>query len=202
MTDQPSRLSITAVILAGGKARRMGGQDKGLVELAGRPLIEHVITRIEPQVGQILINANRNTEQYARYGYPVVSDSLSDFQGPLAGFLAAMQQVESEFIVTIPCDGPCLPDDLVSRLYNALQAAQAEIAVAHDGNRMQPVYALISTRLQPSLEAFLASGERKIDWWYERHNTVTADFSDAPDTFLNINTLEERDRFNPADEET
>lgn len=197
MTDQTSRPSITAVILAGGKARRMGGQDKGLVELAGRPLIEHVIARIEPQVSRILINANRNTEQYARYGYPVVSDSLSDFQGPLAGFLAAMQQVESDFIVTIPCDGPCLPDDLINRLYNAQQAAQAEIAVAHDGNRMQPVYALISTRLQQSLNDFLASGERKIDWWYARHNTVTADFSDAPETFLNINTLEERDRFQP-----
>lgn len=197
MTDQTSRPSITAVILAGGKARRMGGQDKGLVELAGRPLIEHVIARIEPQVSRILINANRNTEQYARYGYPVVSDSLSDFQGPLAGFLAAMQQVESDFIVTIPCDGPCLPDDLINRLYNAQQAAKAEIAVAHDGNRMQPVYALISTRLQQSLNDFLASGERKIDWWYARHNTVTADFSDAPETFLNINTLEERDRFQP-----
>ena len=197
MTDQTSRPSITAVILAGGKARRMGGQDKGLVELAGRPLIEHVIARIKPQVSRILINANRNTEQYARYGYPVVSDSLSDFQGPLAGFLAAMQQVESDFIVTIPCDGPCLPDDLINRLYNAQQAAKAEIAVAHDGNRMQPVYALISTRLQQSLNDFLSSGERKIDWWYARHNTVTADFSDAPETFLNINTLEERDRFQP-----
>lgn len=197
MTDKPLLPSITAVILAGGKARRMGGQDKGLVELAGQPLIEHVIARIEPQVSQILINANRNTGQYARYGYPVVSDSLSDFQGPLAGFLAAMQQVESEFIVTIPCDGPCLPDDLISRLYNAQQAAQAEIAVAHDGKRMQPVYALISTHLQHSLNDFLASGERKIDWWYARHHTVTADFSDAPQTFLNINTLEERDRFNP-----
>ncbi len=195
MSDNPSRPSITAVILAGGKARRMGGQDKGLVELAGQPLIEHVIARIKPQAGQILINANRNTERYARYGYPVVGDSLSDFQGPLAGFLAAMQQVESDFIVTIPCDGPCLPDDLVSRLYTAQQAAQAEIAVAHDGQRMQPVYALISTRLQQSLNNFLTSGERKIDGWYARHNTVTADFSDAPDTFLNINTLEERDQF-------
>lgn len=195
MTDQLSRASITAVILAGGKARRMGGQDKGLVELAGQPLIEHVIARVAPQVSQILINANRNTGQYARYGYPVVSDTLSDFQGPLAGFLAAMQQVESDFIVTLPCDGPCLPVDLVNRLYDAQQAAEAEIAVAHDGNRMQPVYALISTRLQPSLEAFLAAGERKIDRWYGQHNTVTADFSDIPDTFLNINTLEERDRF-------
>lgn len=201
MSDTASRPSITAVILAGGKARRMGGQDKGLVELAGRPLIEHVIARIEPQVSRILINANRNTGQYARYGYPVVSDTLSDFQGPLAGFLAAMQRVESDFILTIPCDGPSLPDDLVSRLYNARQAAQAEIAVAHDGNRMQPVYALITTQLQGSLAAFLAAGERKIDRWYGQHNTVSVDFSDAPETFLNINTLEERDRFRPADEE-
>ena len=187
--------NITAVILAGGKARRMGGEDKGLIDLDGRPLIEHVLERIRPQVAQVVINAHRNLEQYAAVGHPVISDTLSDFQGPLAGFLAVMQQIDSDFIVTLPCDGPCLPDNLVERLHQAQQAADADIAVAHDGNRMQPVYALIATRLRPSLEAFLKSGERKIDWWYARHHTVNVDFSDAPDTFLNINTPEDRERF-------
>ncbi|TVO70938.1 molybdenum cofactor guanylyltransferase MobA [Sedimenticola selenatireducens] len=186
---------ITAVILAGGMARRMGGQDKGLIDLDGRPLIAHVLERIQPQVDQVVINANRNLEQYARFGHPVISDTLSDFQGPLAGFLAVMQQVDTDFIATLPCDGPCLPDDLIERLRNAQQAANADIAVAHDGNRMQPVYALIATHLRPSLEAFLQAGERKIDWWYAKHNTVNVDFSDAPDTFLNINTPEDRERY-------
>ncbi|WP_428633957.1 molybdenum cofactor guanylyltransferase MobA, partial [Sedimenticola sp.] len=141
-----SESKITAVILAGGMARRMGGQDKGLIDLDGRPLIAHVLERIQPQVAQVVINANRNLEQYAAFGYPVISDTLSDFQGPLAGFLAVMQQIDSDFIVTLPCDGPSLPDNLVERLRQAQQAADADIAVAHDGNRMQPVYALIATR--------------------------------------------------------
>ncbi len=195
MTSDSSSNQITAVILAGGMARRMGGEDKGLIDLDGRPLIAHVLERIQPQVDQVVINANRNLEQYARFGHPVISDTLSDFQGPLAGFLAVMQQVDTDFIVTLPCDGPCLPDNLIERLLKAQQAADADIAVAHDGNRMQPVYALIATRLQPSLEAFLQAGERKIDWWYAKHNTVTVDFSDAPDTFLNINTPEDRERY-------
>jgi molybdopterin-guanine dinucleotide biosynthesis protein A len=190
-----SEPKITAVILAGGKARRMGGEDKGLIDLDGRPLIEHVLERIRPQVTQVVINANRNLERYAAFGHPVISDTLSDFQGPLAGFLAVMQQIDSDFIVTLPCDGPCLPDNLVERLRQAQQTAGADIAVAHDGDRMQPVYALIATRLQPSLEAYLQSGERKIDWWYAKHHTVNVDFSDAPETFLNINTPEDRARF-------
>lgn len=190
--------SVTAVILAGGLARRMGGQDKGLIALSGRPLIAHVLERIAPQVSQILINANRNVEAYRAFGHPVISDTLSDFPGPLAGFLAAMQACNSDFIVTLPCDGPCLPDNLVARLVDAQQAAGADIAVAHDGNRLQPVHALISTRLQPSLAAYLQSGERKIDRWYDQQKTVQVDFSDAPDTFLNINTPEERDRFESA----
>lgn len=186
---------ITAVILAGGKARRMGGEDKGLIDLDGRPLIEHVLQRVRPQVSRVVINANRNLERYAAFGHPVISDTLSDFQGPLAGFLAVMQQNDSDFIVTLPCDGPCLPDNLVARLRQAQQQADAEIAVAHDGDRMQPVYALISTRLQSSLAAYLQAGERKIDRWYQQHHTVSVDFSDAPETFLNINTPEDRERF-------
>jgi molybdopterin-guanine dinucleotide biosynthesis protein A len=186
--------NVTAVILAGGKGRRMDGKDKGLVELANRPLIEYVIDAIKPQVESIILNANRNQEQYSRYGYPVVSDALADYQGPLAGFICAMKSSTTSHIVTLPCDGPFLPADLVDRLISSLADNNAEIAVAHDGDRMQPVYSLMPVTLSNSLGSFLDSGERKIDLWYSQHRVALADFSDCPETFRNINTAEQRDR--------
>jgi molybdenum cofactor guanylyltransferase len=189
-----TKQDVTAVILAGGKGRRMDGKDKGLVELADRPLIEYVIDAIKPQVGRIILNANRNQQQYAVYGYPVITDTLDDFQGPLAGFYSAMKNVSSSHIVTLPCDGPLLPADLVARLIAALDEKAAEIAVAHDGERMQPVYSLIPVSLMSSLNAFLDSGERKIDLWYKQLQVALADFSDCPETFRNINTADQRDR--------
>ncbi|MEJ2423080.1 MAG: molybdenum cofactor guanylyltransferase MobA [Candidatus Thiodiazotropha sp.] len=185
---------ITAVILAGGRGRRMGGVDKGLVTYNGRPLIAHVIDAIAPQVHRLMINANRNLAQYQRFGYPVFADSLTDFQGPLAGFLAAMEEVQTPYLVTVPCDGPELANHLVQRLSQALERDSAEIAIAHDGQRLQPVYALIAVSLKQSLKDYLEGGDRKIDLWYTRHQTTTADFSDLPETFININTQEERDR--------
>lgn len=190
---------ITAVILAGGRGSRMGGIDKGLAKLKGRSLIEHVIAAIAPQVGELIINANRNRETYAELGYPVVADSMDDYQGPLAGILSAMKQVKTSDMVTVPCDGPLLADDLVARLYTARQREQADIAVAFDGKRMQPVYALIPTRLQASLQAYLDGGDRKIDLWYQQHRIALADFSDIPATFVNVNTTEERDRLQRGD---
>ena len=186
--------NVTAVILAGGKGRRMDGKDKGLVELANRPLIEYVIDAIKPQVESIILNANRNQEQYSSYGYPVVSDALADYQGPLAGFICAMKSSTTSHIVTLPCDGPFLPKDLVARLISSLTENNAEIAVAHDGDRMQPVYSLRPVKLINSLDSFLDSGERKIDLWYRQHRVALADFSDCPETFRNINTAEQRDR--------
>ncbi|MEW8459778.1 MAG: molybdenum cofactor guanylyltransferase MobA [Candidatus Thiodiazotropha endolucinida] len=190
MSTQPA---VTAVILAGGRGRRMGGEDTGLIELNGRPLVQHVISAIQPQVATILINANRNQERYAAFGYPVIADSLLDYQGPLAGFIAALQAVETEDMLTLPCDGPLVPPDLVARLYEARQSAGADIAVAHDGDRLQPVYALIPKRLADSLQHYLDRGDRKIDLWYEEHRVAHADFSDIPRTFINVNTLQERD---------
>ncbi|MBV2125110.1 MAG: molybdenum cofactor guanylyltransferase [Candidatus Thiodiazotropha sp. (ex Ctena orbiculata)] len=190
MSTQPA---VTAVILAGGRGRRMGGEDKGLIELNGRPLVQHVISAIQPQVATILINANRNQERYAAFGCPVIADSLLDYQGPLAGFIAALQAVETEDMLTLPCDGPLVPPDLVARLYEARQSAGADIAVAHDGDRLQPVYALIPKRLADSLQRYLDRGDRKIDLWYEEHRVAHADFSDIPRTFINVNTLQERD---------
>ena len=186
--------NVTAVILAGGKGRRMDGKDKGLVELANRPLIEYVIDVIKPQVETIILNANRNHEQYSQYGYPVISDALLDYQGPLAGFISALKSSTTSHIATLPCDGPFLPKDLVERLILALTDSDAEIAVAHDGDRMQPVYSLIPTTLINSLNSFLDTGERKIDLWYKQHRVALADFSDCPETFRNINTAEQRDR--------
>jgi molybdenum cofactor guanylyltransferase len=186
--------SITAVILAGGRGRRMGGEDKGLIDLNGKPLIEHVIRGIAPQVDSVLINANRNLARYQAFGYPVVADSLRNYQGPLAGFVAALEVIDTEDMVTLPCDGPLVPSDMVERLYQARQAAQAEIAVAHDGNRIQPVYALIPKRLTESLRQYLDGGDRKIDLWYERHRVASADFSDNARSFVNVNTLQELDK--------
>ena len=183
---------VTAVILAGGMGRRMGGKDKGQVNLNGQPLIEFVLTAIQPQVKTIIINANRNQENYARYGYPVLSDQLQDYQGPLAGFAAGLQAANTHYIVTVPCDGPMLSPDLVTRLLRALNQDEAELAVAHDGQRLQPVYALIPVTLLGSLDVFLNSGQRKIDRWYAQHHMALADFSNTPDTFFNINTPEDR----------
>ena len=188
------RDEITAVILAGGRGSRMGGVDKGLIDFNGRPLIEHVIEAILGQVRGLMINANRNLVQYQRFGYPVIADSLVDYQGPLAGFLAAMEVAQTTHIVTVPCDGPLLAGDLVERLAEALERESAEIAVAHDGQRLQPVYALIPVALKPSLEAYLAGGDRKIDLWYARRRVAHADFSDLPTSFLNINTEDERNQ--------
>ena len=179
---------ITAVILAGGQGRRMGGQDKGLIEFNGRPLVATLIDCLQPQIDRILINANRNRDRYQTFGYPVVNDQLDDYQGPLAGFASAMSAVETDFIVTVPCDGPSLGKDYVSTFIDGQTASGAAICVANDGERLQPVHALIKVDLLDSLKAFLDSGERKIDRWYAMHDFVSIDFSHGADMFRNINT--------------
>lgn len=186
------RSEITAVILAGGRGRRMQGQDKGLLQLAGRPLIEHIIDGVKEQTQSILINANRNRESYLAYGYPVISDRLEDYQGPLAGFAAALEEIQTPYMVTLPCDAPKVAVSLVPRLCAALDQRAAQISVAHDGQRMQPVYALIPASLRPDLLAYLEGGDRKIDLWYARHRVALADFSDQADVFSNINTPGDR----------
>ncbi len=183
---------ITGVILAGGRATRMGGMDKGLVVLNGIPMLEHILVTLRPQVSDVLINANRNIERYANYGYKVVPDMLGDYFGPLAGMASAMQAAGTEYILTVPCDSPLLPPDLAVRLAAALTRDQADISVAHDGGRMQPVFSLLRCNLLASMLAYLESGERKIDLWYARHKLAIADFTDSPETFLNVNTPEDR----------
>ena len=184
--------NLTAVILAGGRGRRMGGSDKGLVDLDGMPLIAHVLNVIAPQVGRVLINANRNAAQYEAFGYPVVNDALDGFQGPLAGFASAMAAASTPYILTLPCDGPLVPQDYAARMIDALENSGSEIAVAHDGDRMQPVHALLPVGLMANLEGYLAQGDRKIDLWYARCQVALADFSDCPGAFRNINTPQDR----------
>lgn len=179
---------VTGVILAGGRGRRMGGRDKGLVELQGRTLVEHVLAGLRPQVGRILINANRNRERYATYGEPLVADALEGFQGPLAGVAAAMQAARTPWILTVPCDAPRVPPDLLARLARALAREGAELAVAHDGQRLQPLHALLAVALHASLQAFLEAGGREVHRWCARHRTAVADFSDRPELLRNLNT--------------
>ena len=186
------RQEITAVILAGGLARRMGGQDKGLMMLNGQPMIEHVIAALIPQVGTLLINANRNLETYRSYGYPVIEDMMGDYFGPLVGMASGVQAAATPYLLSVPCDSPLLHPALAETLFRALEADQAEISVAHDGTRMQPVFALLRRELLPDLLAYLKNGGRKIDTWYAQHRLTLADFSDWPDTFLNINTTDDR----------
>lgn len=185
------RHDITGVILAGGLARRMGGTDKGLLRLEGRAMVEHVLAALRPQVGPVLINANRNRDRYESFGYPVVADRLDGYLGPLAGMASGMQAATTPYVVTVPCDSPRIGSDLVARLYRALAREDADVSVAHDGRRMHPVFVLLKRRLLPDLLAFLESGGRKIDVWFTRHKLAIADFSDCADTFINVNNPEE-----------
>ena len=185
---------IDAVILAGGMARRMGGDDKGLVELNGEAMIKHTIDRIKPQVKEILINANRNQTRYAEFGFKVISDEHSGFLGPLAGMITAMGQTDADYLLVVPCDCPLLPLDLVPRMLAVIEAEKAEIAVASDGEYEQPVVLLLKPSLRDSMKAFLEAGERKVDFWYIKHHFVVATFADQPNAFVNVNTPEQKQR--------
>lgn len=184
---------ITGVILAGGRASRMGGIDKGLTPLSGKPMVAHVVSALRPQVGRLIINANRNLDEYAELGHRVVPDMLGEYFGPLAGIATGMQNATTRYVLTAPCDSPLLAADLGARLYNALEREDKEMSVAHDGNRLHPVFVLLRRDLLPSLLEFLHSGERKIDRWFARHEVSVADFSNSPETFINVNNPEERD---------
>jgi molybdopterin-guanine dinucleotide biosynthesis protein A len=169
----------------------MGGQDKGLLVLNGRPMIDYVIRALRPQVSSILINANRNREDYRTFGFPVIEDAEGGYLGPLAGMVSALRATSDAFVLTVPCDSPFLPQRLGQRMRLALLEAEAELAVASDGRRQQPVFLLLRSSLETSMFEFLRSGERKIDLWFQRHKAVEVDFSDSPEAFANVNTPEE-----------
>ncbi len=188
------RDDITGVVLAGGRARRMGGEDKGLIRVDGEAMVVHALRGLQPQVGPLLINANRNQERYAELGRcDVVADVDGDFAGPLAGMVSAMQRATTRYILTVPCDSPLLALNLGERLFGALVADDAEISVAHDGARMQPVFALLDCALRQSIVDYLGSGGRKIDAWYATRRMALGNLADHPSMFLNINTPEDRD---------
>ena len=191
---------ITGLVLAGGRGSRMGGVDKGLQHHLGRPLARHALLRLQPQVGALMVNANRNLAAYASMGVPVWADALPDHPGPLAGFLAGLQRCNTPYLVTVPCDTPNFPTDLVERLSKALVADDAEIAMAATCEagqlQLQPVFCLMDTRLMPSLIAFTQGGQRKIDRWTGQHRCATVVFDD-PDAFYNANTPDELQRLQP-----
>ena len=185
---------ITGLVLAGGRGSRMGGVDKGLQNHLGMPLALHALMRLQPQVGALMVNANRNLAAYDSMGVPVWPDSLPDFPGPLGGLLAGLEHCETLYLVTVPCDTPNFPHDLVARLGQALLQADADVAMAatlEDGEmRAQPVFTLLRASLLESLVAYLHSGDRKIAGWTRQHRCVELPFEDSA-AFFNANTLAE-----------
>jgi molybdenum cofactor guanylyltransferase len=185
---------ITGVVLAGGLGRRMGGIDKGLQELRGRPMVAWVVERLAPQVDELLINANQNIERYAAFGHRVVPDQIPDFAGPLAGLHAALSAATHPLVATAPCDSPFLPADLVSRLFSALTANAADLAVARTFDQPHPVFCLCKRTVLPHLSEFLAGGGRRFESWYATLKAVEVAFDDEAEAFENINTREELGR--------
>ncbi|MDD1607976.1 MAG: molybdenum cofactor guanylyltransferase [Methylococcaceae bacterium] len=182
---------ITGVILAGGLARRMNHQDKGLVCYRGCPLVSYAIAALAPLVNDTLINANRNHEQYQSFGLPVVADQTDSFDGPLAGILTAMIHSDAEVLLIVPCDAPLMTTQHLQKLLTVRADLNVDIAVAFDGERLHPLFLAIKTSLQESLQNYLASGQRKVQAWLAQHNPAQVDFSDTPEIFTNINTLTE-----------
>ncbi len=175
----------------------MGGVDKGLALLNGRPMVSWVLERIAPQVSEVLINANRNLERYALLGHRVVPDEVGSFAGPLAGLQRGLTEARHELVVTVPCDSPFLPEDLVSRLAVALVDEKVDLAVAKTGDQPHPVFCLCRRKLLSHLSAFLESGGRKIDAWYATLSVVEVAFDDEAGAFDNINTPQELDSARP-----
>jgi molybdopterin-guanine dinucleotide biosynthesis protein A len=189
------RAEITGLILAGGRAQRMGGIDKGLVPFLGKPLIEHAITRLTPQVATILINANRNHDRYAQYGHTVIADQHPDFAGPLAGFAAGLEHCKTEYLLSVPCDSPVFPLDLSQRMLEVMINMQSDLVYASSVDATgttwtQPVFCLMRRSVQQSLQEFLDQGGRKIDRWFEALPSSTVVFADEA-AFANTNTPEE-----------
>ncbi|WP_414165435.1 molybdenum cofactor guanylyltransferase MobA [Superficieibacter sp. BNK-5] len=180
---------VTGVVLAGGRSTRMGGRDKGLIELHGRPLWKWVADKLSSQVENVVISANRNLDSYQASGLPVVQDSLADFPGPLAGILSVMQQINSDWFLFCPCDTPAIPDDLLSRLEAEIKGSPA--VWVNDGERDHPAIALLHRRLIPSLQDYLRAGERRVMVFLRQSGGHSVDFSDRPAAFVNVNTPEE-----------
>jgi len=187
----PPPTAMTGALLAGGRARRMDECDKGLMLFRQRPLVEWTLAVLKPQVATLLISANRNVARYAAYGFPVVTDEVANFAGPLAGIVSAMTAAPTEWLLTMPCDAPYSPANLGQRLALAIAAEQATLAVATVGHQRQPLHALLPVALAANLREYLASGERRVGGWYARQRVAWVDFSAQPAAFINLNTARE-----------
>ena len=183
--------SVTGVILAGGLARRMQNQDKGLVHYNGQPLISYAIKAMKPLVKHIIINANRNECLYQSFGFPVIADQSHRFDGPLAGILTAMRTATTELLLVMPCDAPLTSTEQLAGLLNELASSEADIAVPFDGIRLQPVFLALNTKLDNQLEIYLNKGERKVEQWLLEQNHVLVNVSQDSSMFVNINTWSE-----------
>ncbi|MGZ4960045.1 MAG: molybdenum cofactor guanylyltransferase MobA [Methylomonas sp.] len=190
---------VSGVVLAGGLARRMGQQDKGLLLFKHRPLIAYALSALEPLVDELLISANRNQYAYQAFGYQVIGDANPTFDGPLAGVLAAMLVARNSLLLVMPCDSPLVQTVHMQHLLAELQGHDADIAVVWDGERLHPVFLALKTALRSDLEEYLQSGERKLESWLCRHHIVKVDFSDQPQLFANINRPEELLKLEQAD---
>lgn len=179
---------ITGAILAGGLGRRLGGVDKGLMPVAGRPLIERVLGCLLPQVDQILINANRHRAEYARYGHPVIPDPTTGYLGPLAGMASVLESARTEYVLCVPCDAAWLPPDLASRMLAALAEGRGQVCAVHDGAWLHPVCSLIPRALLPDLRQWLAGGRREVAGWLQNQGLATVSYPEWPSVYWSINT--------------
>jgi molybdopterin-guanine dinucleotide biosynthesis protein A len=182
---------ITGAILAGGMGRRLGGVDKGLMPVAGRPMVERILACLVPQVDRVLINANRNLADYGRYGYPVVQDRDSGYQGPLAGMASVLAAADTDYVLCVPCDATWLPPDLAQRMRAALADGQGMVCAVHDGAWLHPVCSLVPRALLPDLRQWLADGRREVAGWLQKQGLVTVSYPEWPSVYWSINTQED-----------
>jgi len=198
MAVAPPREAITGLILAGGRGQRLGGVDKGLQPWRGRPLVDHALARLAPQVSEVMISANRNAPAYASRVTRVLADASDDFPGPLAGILAGLRAATTPWLAVVPCDSPCLPTDLVERLAQGLAGAPGAVVQRKHGDgalRLEPVCCLLSSALADDLARHLAEGGRKVEGWLSRHATpVLFERPEDAAAFANINTLADLER--------
>lgn len=188
---QQTQPSITTVILAGGAARRMGGEDKGLTQLNSKAMIAYVIERLSVQSPSLQINCNRSQQAYAEFGYPLFEDTIAGGLGPLAGLLSALEHSDSDYVLSVPCDTPLLPTDLIERMLQTIAQENAEACTVNDGDRLHPVVLLVKRSVVTGLRSYLTDGGRKVHDWFYSVPHCSADFSDQPEAFININTPEQ-----------
>ena len=186
--------AITAVILAGGRGSRLNGQDKGLVKIAGRPMISFVIDALRGQAADIIISANRHLPEYAEFGLPVLKDSVTGYPGPLAGILTALEHCATDYLLTVPCDAPLLDDNFAGHMLQRLTSSNADACVAESHGRWQPVHTLLHTRVRESAEKAIDRNDLAMHSWLKTLNTVTVDFTDSAEQFENLNNEIDRQR--------